>query len=90
MLEQLKQVEEAGHKALESVQDEAALEAWRVAHLGRSSGLMQVFSKFAQLSKEERPVIGQRANDVKKALESAFAAKSAELRQAALKRSLEQ
>jgi phenylalanyl-tRNA synthetase alpha chain len=51
---------------------------------------MQVFSKFAQLSKEERPVIGQRANDVKKALESAFAAKSAELRQAALKRSLEQ
>ena len=90
MLEQLKQVVENGLKALESVHDEAALEAWRVAHLGRSSGLMQVFSKFAQLSKEERPVIGQRANDVKKALESAFAAKSAELRQAALKRSLEQ
>ena len=90
MLEQLKQVEEDGLKALESVQDEAALEAWRVAHLGRSSGLMQVFGRFGQLSKEEKPVIGQRANEVKKALESAFSAKAEEMRQAALKRSLEQ
>ena len=90
MLEQLKQVEEAGLKALETVQDEAALEAWRVAHLGRSSGLLQVFGRFGQLSKEEKPVVGQRANEVKKALESAFETKSAQLRQAALKRSLEQ
>jgi phenylalanyl-tRNA synthetase alpha chain len=90
MLEQLKQVEEAGLKALESVHDEAALEAWRVAYLGRSSGLMQIFGKFGQLSKEEKPVVGQRANEVKKALESAFEEKFAELRQAALKRSLEQ
>ena len=66
MLEQLKIVEEEGLKALESVHDEAALEAWRVAHLGRSSGLMQVFSKFGQLSKEEKPVVGQRANEVKR------------------------
>ena len=90
MLDQLKIVEEKGLKALESVQDEAALETWRVAHLGRSSGLMQVFGKFGQLTKEEKPKVGQRANQVKKALESAFEKKSEELRQAALKRSLEQ
>ena len=54
MLEQLKRVEDEGLKTLEAVNDEAALEAWRVAHLGRSSGLMQVFSKFGQLSKEEK------------------------------------
>ena len=58
MLEQLKQVEEEGLKTLGSAQDESALEAWRVAHLGRSSGLMQIFSKFGQLSKEEKPVVG--------------------------------
>ncbi|MGD0876927.1 MAG: phenylalanine--tRNA ligase subunit alpha [Anaerolineales bacterium] len=90
MLDQLNLVEDDGLKTLESVQDEAALEAWRVAHLGRSSGLMQIFAKFGQLSREEKPVIGQRANQVKKTLESAFEAKSELLRQATLKRSLEQ
>ena len=90
MLEQLNQIEHAGLSALRSVTDEAGLEAWRVAHLGRSSGLMQAFSRFGQLSKEERPAIGQRANQVKQALEAAFAEKSGTLRQAALKRSLEQ
>ena len=90
MLDQLKLVEDDGLKTLESVQDEAVLEAWRVAHMGRSSGLMQIFAKFGQLSREEKPVVGQRANQVKKVLESAFEAKSELLRQAALKRSLEQ
>jgi phenylalanyl-tRNA synthetase alpha chain len=90
MLDQLTQVEQDALKALESVLDEAALEEWRVAHLGRSSGLMQVFGKFGQLSKEEKPAVGQRANQVKKALETAFGARSAELHQAALKHSLEQ
>jgi phenylalanyl-tRNA synthetase alpha chain len=90
MLDQLTQIEKAGLETLQAVQDEAALEAWRVAHLGRSSGLMQVFSKFGQLSKEEKPVVGQRANQVKKALEAAFAFRSEELRQAALSHALAQ
>jgi phenylalanyl-tRNA synthetase alpha chain len=90
MLEQLSQVEQDALKALEAVQDENALEAWRVAHLGRSSGLMQVFSRFGQLTKEEKPVLGKRANEVKQALESAYAARAKQMRQAALKRSLEQ
>jgi phenylalanyl-tRNA synthetase alpha chain len=90
MLEQLAQIEKATLEALASVSDEAALEGWRVAHLGRSSPLMQVFSGFGQLSKEERPLIGQRANEVKKALEAAYGVRSEQMRQAALKRSLEQ
>jgi phenylalanyl-tRNA synthetase alpha chain len=90
MLDELDKVEKAGLQALGSVQDEAALEAWRVANLGRSSGLMQVFSRFGSLTKEERPVIGARANGVKKALESAFAARADILKTAALKRSLDQ
>ena len=90
MLEKLNEIERLGLEALQSVQDEAALEVWRVAHLGRNSALMQLFNGFGQLSKEERPIIGQRANEVKKALESAFTARSGELQQAALKRSIEQ
>jgi phenylalanyl-tRNA synthetase alpha chain len=90
MLEQLAQIEKAALEALASVSDEAALEGWRVAHLGRSSALMRVFSGFGQLSKEERPAVGQRANEVKKTLEAAYGVRSEQMRQAALKHSLEQ
>jgi phenylalanyl-tRNA synthetase alpha chain len=90
MLEQLVQIQKAALEALAAVSDEATLEGWRVTHLGRSSLLMQVFSKFGQLSKEERPVVGQRANEVKKALEAAYGVRSEQMRRAALKRSLEQ
>jgi phenylalanyl-tRNA synthetase alpha chain len=90
MLEQLTKIEQQALAALASIQDEAALEAWRVTHLGRSSALMQVFSGLGQLSQEERPATGQRANEVKKALEVAFSGKSEELRRAVLARSLSQ
>ena len=90
MLEKLNEIERLGLDALKAVRDEAALEAWRVAHLGRSSALMQLFTGFGQLTKEDRPMAGQRANEVKKSLEAALSARSEELMQAALKRSIEQ
>jgi phenylalanyl-tRNA synthetase alpha chain len=77
-------------EALQLVQDEAALEAWRVAHLGRSSPLMTIFDGLGTLPKEQRPAIGKRANEVKKLLETALGERSEEMRQAALKRSLAQ
>jgi len=88
MLEKLKEIEKTALEALSAVSGEAALEAWRVAFLGRSSPLMQVFSGLGVLSKEERPAVGQKANEVKKALEAAFGSRSGELHQEALKRTL--
>jgi phenylalanyl-tRNA synthetase alpha chain len=90
MLEKLDEIERLGMEALKAVQDEAGLESWRVAHLGRSSALMQLFNGFGQLTKEERPVVGQRANQVKKSFETAFADRSEQLRQSALQRSIGQ
>jgi phenylalanyl-tRNA synthetase alpha chain len=90
MQEKLKEIQQTALAALERVQDEAALEAWRVTHLGRSSVLMGVFGGLGGLSKEDRPLVGQAANEVKKALEAAFAARSEALRQAALQRALTQ
>ncbi len=90
MLERLAQIEQKALAALQFVQEEATLEAWRVAHLGRSSPLMTVFDGLGALPKEERPAIGKRANEVKKLLETALGERSETLRQAALKRSLEQ
>ena len=89
MLSQLDQIEQAGLASLGSVQDEDSLQRWKVAHLGRNSSLMGVFDQMKGLSKEERPVIGRRANQVKQALEAALAEKAETLRQAALARTLQ-
>ncbi len=90
MPDQLNEIEKAALKALESAQDEAALEAWRVTHLGRNSALMQVFSGLGGLSKEERPAAGQAANRVKVTLESALEERSRIVKEAALAKSLEE
>ena len=76
MLEQLDQIESQALAALNSLNGEKEIEAWRVAHLGRSSPLMEIFDNIGQLSKEERPAVGKRANEVKRALESALEART--------------
>ncbi len=90
MIDVLGQIEKEAQDALNTVQDEAGLDSWRVTHLGRSSALMKVFSGLGSLSKEERPAVGQAANRVKVALETALAQKSEAIRQAALERSLQE
>lgn len=89
MLDKLDQIEQTAHSALETIEDDDTLEQWRITYLGRSSPLMKVFDQIGQLPKEQRPTIGRRANEVKRALESALSGKSESLQQAALMRSLE-
>jgi phenylalanyl-tRNA synthetase alpha chain len=89
MLDELSQIEKNGLAALDGIPDEAGLEAWRVAHLGRSAPLMQAFDRLGQLPKEERPAIGRRANEVKRALEAALAERSEAMRLMTLARSLQ-
>jgi phenylalanyl-tRNA synthetase alpha chain len=88
-VKQLEEIQSQALEELEQVADEARLDVWRVANLGRSSAVMSFFSRLPQFSKEERPVMGQRANQVKMALEKAFAEKQEAVKQAALTRSLE-
>jgi phenylalanyl-tRNA synthetase alpha chain len=90
MLDKLSEIEKSALESLKSITDSAALESWRVTNLGRSSALMMVFAEFGKLSKEERPVVGQAANRVKVALESAFESQSQAIKNAALAKSLEE
>lgn len=89
MLSELDLIEQKALMALDSAQDDTSLEAWRVSNLGRSAPLMLIFDQLGKLSKEERPVIGRRANEIKRALESAFSNRLESLRQSALMRSLQ-
>ena len=70
MIDKLSEIERNALENLNAITDQTALEAWRVANIGRSSPLMMVFSELGKLSREERPVIGAAANRVKVALES--------------------
>ena len=89
MLDELNKIENQALSSLETIQDEDALQGWKVAHLGRSSPLMKTFDQLGGLPKEERPLIGRRANEIKNALEAAFSARAEALRQAEVTRSLQ-
>jgi len=88
-LEKLTQIRTEALSVLADVRDEEALEAWRVANLGRSSPVMHVFSSLGQLDKELRPLMGQAANEVRTALEAALEEKQHLLKEAALRKALE-
>ena len=90
MLEQLNEIEKAALESLSVIEDQSALDAWRVANVGRSSPLMQVFAGLGKLSKEEKPVVGAAANHVKVALEAALEEKSQAVKNAVLAKSLEE
>ena len=89
MLEQLEEIQKNALASLEEVNNQAQLESWRVTYLGRNSALMQIFDRLGQLPKEERPFIGKRANEVKRALEAALAERDKALEQAALSATLQ-
>jgi phenylalanyl-tRNA synthetase alpha chain len=88
MLEILEKIRGDALVALKGVQDEPALENWRTTFLGRSSALMQSLKQLSTLSAEERPKVGQAANQVKQALEAALEARKSELSQQKMQHSL--
>lgn len=89
MLEKLQEIENQALSALEVVQDEDALNDWKVKYLGRSSQLMSTFDNLRELPKDQRPMVGRQANQVKVALEAAFYKRSEYLRTLAVSHSLE-
>lgn len=89
MQTKLEQIKASALTDLDSVQEKEALEQWRVTNLGRSSALMEVFNALGELPKDERPIVGKRANEVKRTIEDAYESKSVEIKNAALAQSLQ-
>lgn len=87
--DELERLQEEALRALEALDTEEALQAWYAGYLGRRSRLMETFAMLGTLPKDQRPIIGRKANEVKEALEAAYAARLEAIRQAALRRELE-
>ncbi len=90
MLERLQELENEALAALEAVEDEDGLQAWKVKYLGRSAALAEITSGLGELPKEERPAVGKRANQVKVALEAAYDSRAEALHAESLARSLQE
>jgi phenylalanyl-tRNA synthetase alpha chain len=75
---------------LDEIVTMTALDEWDVRYLGRSRGeLKNISAIIPKLTKEERPVVGQKINTVKAELEQRLAAKRESLRQRELMQALE-
>ena len=85
---ELENLQRDAQKALAGIQQETDLQVWHNTYLGRSGLLVKAFSRLPEVSKEERPAVGQLANKIKTALEEAYLARQTALKQAALQRSL--
>lgn len=79
MLQQLDIILDETRRALEAAPDAGAVEEIRVRVLGRKGDLTAILRGLAQVPPDERPRIGQRANQVKEAIQTAVDARKAAL-----------
>ncbi len=80
MRAQLEQIKENALKELRDCLEGKSLDVLRVKYLGKKGELTAILKQMGKLSAEERPVIGQVANEVRQALEEAFARRQEELK----------
>jgi len=82
--DELQELHEQGLAAFSQAKGLEALEAARVAYLGKKSSLTTALRGLGQLSAEERPKVGQLANELRTDFEAAYATCKNALAQAAL------
>ena len=89
MKEQLEKIRQEALGALDGVKDAGELDALRVRFLGKKGELTGVLKMMGKLSAEERPVMGQVANNVRAAIEEKIETVRTELKEKALEARLE-
>ncbi|MEW6573523.1 MAG: phenylalanine--tRNA ligase subunit alpha [Bacillota bacterium] len=89
MLKELDNIWERAQLAITAAKSLQEIEAARVRFLGRKGELTQILRQMGSLSDEERPLIGQRANELKERVERALAERTAVLRDQAISSKLQ-
>lgn len=79
MREQLENIKKNAETVLDSIESLKDLEDVRLKYLGKKGELTQVLRGMGSLSKEERPVIGKLANEVREYIEGQIESKRNEL-----------
>ncbi|MCI6487108.1 MAG: phenylalanine--tRNA ligase subunit alpha [Clostridiales bacterium] len=88
MKELMQRLREASLKAITEAQDMDLLETLRVKYLGKKGELTAILRQMGQLSAQERPAMGQLANQLRSDIENAIEARKTELSAALLEKKL--
>ena len=88
MKEQLEQIRLAAKEALAKADDSKVLEDLRVRFLGKKGELTNILKQMGSLSAEERPVIGQLANQIRTEIENEIKEADAYVKAHALEKQL--
>ena len=88
MKEQLEAIRKGALDSIVGTKAAAELDSLRVKYLGKKGELTAVLKQMGSLSAEERPVMGQMANEVRAAVEKAIESQAAILQKAALEAKL--
>ena len=89
MKEKLEAIRVKAEAELSTFTTEAELENFRIQVLGKKGELTSILKMMGSLSAEERPVMGQLANDVRAYIEEKLSEKSQELKEAEMKKEIE-
>lgn len=84
----LEQIKNAAVEALEQCDNLKALDELKVKYLGKKGELTAILKQMGKLSPEERPVIGQLANEVRATIEEEVAARMKALKEAEMEKQL--
>lgn len=89
MKQALEAIREGAKRELAEAKGQQDLETLRVKYLGKKGELTSILKQMGKLSAEERPVIGQIANEVRAFIEQDLEKRAAELKAEEIKRKLE-
>ncbi len=90
MKEQLQKIKEQALAEISAPGDPKALDDLRVKYLGKKGELTAILKQMGGLSAEERPVMGQLANDVRAALEAAISERGTALKAELIEKQLQE
>ena len=88
MKEKLREIREEAVKRLEQVKTSQELEELRVKYLGKKGALTAILKQMGALPADERPKMGQLANEVRSAIESKIAEARGEIEALAMEQRL--
>ena len=90
MKDKLEMIKGSAMISIETAENLKTLEELRVQYLGKKGELTAVLRNMKDLSSEERPVIGQMANEVRETIEKALASKKTALESAEQNKKLQE
>ncbi|OQY46574.1 MAG: phenylalanine--tRNA ligase subunit alpha [Anaerolineaceae bacterium 4572_78] len=85
MRQELETLGQTAQTTLIEITDSEMLNKWHVKYIGRKGAITTMLRRVGELSKEERPAFGKRANELKKELEHAYQSREYEIKASEMK-----